>query len=66
MCFARNLKKVLFAALKDKEVLTTIMEENLRFKQLRLNYQNKQKIKKEHLRLGINSIRVGVVSSVLE
>ena len=42
------------------------MEENLRFKQLRLNYQNKQKIKKEHLRLGINSIRVGVVSSVLE
>ena len=66
MCFARNLKKVLFAALKDKEVLTTIMEENLRFKQLRLNYQNKQKIKKEHLRLGIDSIRVGVVSSVLE
>ena len=66
MCFARNLKKVLFAALKDKEVLTTIMEENLRFKQLRLNYQNKQKNKKEHLRLGINSIRVGVVSSVLE
>ena len=42
------------------------MEENLRFKQLRLNDQNKQKNKKEHLRLGINSIRVGVVSSVLE
>ena len=57
---------MLFAALKDKEVLTTIMEENLRFKQLRLNDQNKQKNKKEHLRLGINSIRVGVVSSVLE
>ena len=43
------------------------MKESLRFKQLRLNYLNKQKKNKiNDLRLVINSIRVGVVSSVLE
>ena len=56
---------VLFAASKDKKALMTIMKENLCFKQLRMNYLNKQKkTKKEHLRLVINSIRVGVVSRV--
>ena len=50
-CLARDLTKVFFAALKDKKALTTIMKENLGFKQLRLNYLNKQKTKKEHLRL---------------
>ena len=45
--FARNLKKVLFAILKDKKALTTIMKENLRFKQLRLNYINNQKNKQK-------------------
>ena len=42
------------------------MKEILRFKQLRLNYLNNQKKKKEHLRLVIGSFRVGAVSSVLE
>ena len=44
------------------------MKENLPFKQLRLNYINNQKnkTKKEHLRLIVSSIRVGVFSSVLE
>ena len=43
-CFARNLTKVLFAALKYiKKALTTVMKENLRLKQLRLNYINNQK-----------------------
>ena len=41
--FARNLTKVLFAALKDKKAPTTIIEESLRFKQLRLNCLKKQK-----------------------
>ena len=36
---------VLFAALKDKKALTTIMEENLRFKQFWSNYLNNQKKK---------------------
>ena len=47
----------------------TIMKENLCFKEMRLNYLSKQqktKAKKEQLRLVINSVRVGVVSSVLE
>ena len=44
-CFARNLTKVLFAALKDKKALTTVVKENLRFKQLQLNYLNNQKKK---------------------
>ena len=44
-CFARNLTKVLFAVLKDKKALTTLMKENLRLKQLRLNYINNQKNK---------------------
>ena len=39
-CFARNLTKVLFAVFKDKKALTTVMKENLRLKQLRLNYIN--------------------------
>ena len=34
---------VLFAASKDKKALMTIMKENLCFKQLRMNYLNKQK-----------------------
>ena len=45
------------------------MKENLRFKEMRLNYLSKQqktKAKKGQLRLVINSVRVGVVSSVLE
>ena len=41
-----------------------ILRENLRFKQLRLNYIHSQKkqTEKEHLRLVISSIRVGVVA----
>ena len=43
------------------------MKENLRLKRLRLNYINNQKkLRKEHLRLVISSIRLSVVSSVLE
>ena len=58
---------MLFAALKDKNALTAVMKENLRLKQLRLNYINNQKNKKkEHLILVISPFRVGVVSSVLE
>ena len=64
-CFARNLTKVLFVALKDKKALTTIMKENLRFRQLRVNYLNNNN-KKEHLRLVISLIRVAAVSVVLE
>ena len=45
MCFARNLIKVLFAALKDQKALTTVVKENLLFKQLQLNYLNNQKKK---------------------
>ena len=51
ICLAKDLAKVFFAALKDKKALTTIMKENLGFKQQRLNYLSKQKTKKEHLRL---------------
>ena len=40
------------------------MKENLRFKQLSLNYLNNQK--KEHLRLVISFIKVGAASSILE
>ena len=43
--FTRNLTKVLFAALKDKKALTTIMKEKLRFK-LQLNYLNNKKRRK--------------------
>ena len=59
---------MLFAALKDKKALTTVMKENLRLKQLRLNYinNNNNNKKKEHLILVISSFRVSVVSSVLE
>ena len=60
---------MLFPVLKDKKALMTIMKENLRFKEMRLNYLSKQqktKAKKGQLRLVINSVRVGVVSSVLE
>ena len=41
-----------------------ILRENLRFKQLLLNYIHSQKkqTEKEHLRLVISSIRVGVVA----
>ena len=54
---------MLFTALKHKKALTAILKENLRFKQLRLNYINSQKkqTEKERLRLVIRSIRVGVV-----
>ena len=43
---------------------TQPLKENLRFKQLRLNYINNQKkqTEKERLRLVISSIRVGVVA----
>ena len=35
--------KVLFTTLKYKKALIAILKENLRFKQLRLNYINSQK-----------------------
>ena len=38
------------------------MKENLCFKQLWLNYINKKKKKKEHIRLVTSSVRVGLVS----
>ena len=38
------------------------MTENLRFKQLQLSYIKNQKNKKEHLRLVISSVRIGVVA----
>ena len=49
---------------KYKKALTAILKENLRFKQLLLNYINNQKkqTEKERVRLGISSIRVGVVA----
>ena len=47
ICFAKNLTKVLFAALKDKKALTRVMKENLRLKQLRLNCISNQKNKQE-------------------
>ena len=55
---------MLFTTLKYKKALTAILKENLRFKQLRLNYINSQKkqTEKERLRLVISSIRVGVVA----
>ena len=55
---------MLFATLKYKKALTAILKENLRFKQLLLNYINRQKkqTEKERLRLVISSIRVGVVA----
>ena len=43
-----------------------MMKENVRFKQLQLNYLNNQRQDKEHVRLVISSLRVGAVSSVLE
>ena len=55
---------MLVTTVKYKKALTTILKENLRFKQLRLNYINSQKKQtaKERLRLVISSIRVGVVA----
>ena len=55
---------MLFTALKYKKALTEILKENLRFKQLRLNYINNQKkqTEKERLRLIISSISVAVVA----
>ena len=55
---------MLFTALKYKKALTAILKENLRFKQLQLNYINSQKKQTEieRLRLMISSIRVGVVA----
>ena len=55
---------MLFTILKYKKTLTEILKKNLRFKQLRLNFINKQKkqTEKERLRLVISSIRVGVVA----
>ena len=63
--FTSNLTKVLFTALKYKKALTAILKENLRFKQLRLNYinnQRKQAKETERLRLVTSSIRVGVLA----
>ena len=57
---------MLFAALKDKKALTTVLKENLRLKQLRLNINKQKTNKKEHLILLVISFRVDVVSSVLE
>ena len=59
---------MLFTALKYKKALTAILKENLRFKQLQLNYINSQKkqIEIERLRLVISSIRVGVVAKTDE
>ena len=56
--------QVLFATLEYKKSLTATIKENLRFKQLRLNYINKQKhqTEKEHLTLVKSSVRVGVVN----
>ena len=51
---------MLFTALKYKKALTVILKENLRFKQLRLNYINSQKKQTEKERL--SSVRVGVVA----
>ena len=55
---------MLFTTLKYKKALTAILKENLRFKQLRLNYINNQKkqTEKERLRLVISSVRVGMVA----
>ena len=64
--FTRNLMKVLFTVSKYKKALTEILKENVRFRQLRLNYINSQKkqTEKKRLRLVISSIsiRVGVVA----
>ena len=51
-CFTGDLTKVLFAALKDKKALTTIMKENLRFKQLQLNYLNTLQKEKRTPKIG--------------
>ena len=55
---------MLFTALRYEKALTAILKENLRFKQLQLNYIGSQKkqTEKECLRLVISSIRVGVVA----
>ena len=55
------MSNVLFAVLKDKK--NSQCDKELRLKQLGLNYVNNQKKqnKKEHLRLVISSIMVGVV-----
>ena len=53
---------MLFTTLKYKKALTAILKENLRFKQLRLNYNQKKQTEKEPLRLVLSSIRVRVVA----
>ena len=60
--FTRNFTKVLFTALKYKKALTAILKENLRYKQLRLNYKNSQKKQTYFSRLVTSSIRVGAVT----
>ena len=57
------MTKVSFISFKYKKALTAILKENLRFKQLRLNYINSQKkqIEKERLELVMSSVRVSVV-----
>ena len=60
--FTRNFTKRLFTALKYKKAFTAILEENLRFKQLRLNYKNSQKKQTYFSRLVSSSIRVGAVT----
>ena len=54
-----------FAALRDKKSSHDDIKENLRFKQSRFNYMNNRK-KKEHIRLVISSIRVGVVAKTAD
>ena len=62
-----NSTEVLTAALKDNKSSHVDMNENLRFKQSRLNYKNNKKRNKtnkknEHMRLVIGIIGVGVVA----
>ena len=55
-CFSRNPMKALFTTLKVKKALMTIMKENVRFKQFRLNYLNKQNKRKFIYIVTINNI----------
>ena len=61
-----GLTKVLFVALRDKKSSHDDIKENLRFKQSRFSYMNNRKKKKEHIRLVISSIRVGVVAKTAD
>ena len=63
--FARNLLKLLIAALQDKKKLQRRDEWKLRFKQLQLNYiNNYQKQKREDIKLVTVSSGVDVVVKI--